>query len=102
KLVEVLFSGVICPHENELRRQFILINNTRPLPKELIYELLPGIANLPERMSSRSMASALTQRLHFDPHYTLYRQIHLHPKPAGRVANNAIQRVIMASRSHGA
>ncbi|BAL73764.1 DGQHR domain-containing protein DpdB [Bradyrhizobium cosmicum] len=102
KSFQVFVSGIICQNEEELRRQFILINNTRPLPKELIYELLPGIASLPERMSSRSMASALTQRLNFDRNSTLYRQIRLHTNPEGVIASNAIQRVIMASRSHGA
>lgn len=102
KSFEVFVSGIVCQSEEELRRQFILINNTRPLPKELIYELLPGVANLPERMSSRSMASALTQRLNFDRNSSLYRQIHLHTNPEGRVASNAVQRVIIASRSHGA
>ncbi|MGE5217310.1 MAG: DGQHR domain-containing protein DpdB [Chloroflexota bacterium] len=102
KSFEVFVSGILCKTEEELRRQFILINNTRPLPKELIYELLPGISELPERMSSRSMASALTQRLNFDSKSSLYRQIHLHTNPNGTIANNAIQRVIMMSRSHGA
>lgn len=102
KPFEVFVSGIVCQNEEELRRQFILINNTRPLPKELIYELLPGLESLPERMSSRSMASALTQRLNFDRSSSLYRQIHLHTNPDGKVASNAIQRVIMASRSNGA
>lgn len=102
KSFQVFVSGILCQNEEELRRQFILINNTRPLPKELIYELLPGISELPERMSSRSMASALTQRLNFDRTSSLYRQIHLHTNPDGKVASNAIQRVIMTSRSHGA
>jgi DGQHR domain-containing protein len=102
KSFQVFVSGIICQNDEELRRQFILINNTRPLPKELIYELLPGISELPERMSSRSMASALTQRLNFDRNSSLYRQIHLHTNPTGKIAANAIQRVIMMSRSHGA
>ena len=102
KSFQVFVSAILCQNEEELRRQFILINNTRPLPKELIYELLPGISELPERMSSRSMASALTQRLNFDRNSSLYRQIHLHTNPEGKIASNAIQRVIMMSRSHGA
>jgi DGQHR domain-containing protein len=102
KRFQVFVSAILCQSEEELRRQFILINNTRPLPKELIYELLPGISELPERMSSRSMASALTQRLNFDRNSSLYRQIHLHTNPDGKIASNAIQRVIMMSRSHGA
>ena len=48
------------------------------------------------------MASALTQRLNFDRVSSLYRQIHLHTNPQGKIASNAVQRVIMASRSHGA
>src|SRR5262249_44966772 len=38
KSFQVFVSGIVCQNEEELRRQFILINNTRPLPKELIYE----------------------------------------------------------------
>src|SRR5262249_32704586 len=102
KSFQIFVSGILCQNEEELRRQFILINNTRPLPKELIYELLPLINDLPQRMSSRSMASALTQRLNFDRNSSLYRQIHLHTNPLGKIASNAIQRVILVSRSHGA
>ena len=56
---EVLVSAVICGDEAELRRQFVLVNNTRPLPKSLIYELLPGVDGLPSRLSNRSFASEL-------------------------------------------
>ena len=38
---EVFVSALICKDNDELQKQFILINNTRPLAKELIYELLP-------------------------------------------------------------
>ncbi len=57
---EVLVSAVVCADEAELRRQFVLVNNTRPLPKSLIYELLPGVDGLPSRLSARSLASELT------------------------------------------
>src|SRR5262249_19160384 len=46
--------------------------------------------------------SALMQRLNFDRSSSLYRQIHLHTNPSGKIASNAIQRVIMTSRSQGA
>ena len=36
---EVFVSALVCKDYNELRQQFVLINNTRPLPKSLIYEL---------------------------------------------------------------
>ena len=54
---EVLVSGFLCDTEEELQKQFILINNTRPLPKALVYELLPQVGDLPPRMSSRSQAA---------------------------------------------
>ena len=60
---EVFVSAVICADEAELRRQFVLVNNTRPLPKSLIYELLPGVDGLPSRLSNRSFAAELTARL---------------------------------------
>jgi DGQHR domain-containing protein len=99
---EIFVSAIVCQNEEELRRQFILINNTRPLPKELIYELLPSVEALPPRLSARSMASSLTQRLNFDSNSSLYGKIKLHTNPLGVIASNAMQRVIMASRSHGA
>src|SRR5262245_46077832 len=39
---QVFVSVLVCGDYEELRRQFVLINSTRPLPKALIYELLPG------------------------------------------------------------
>src|SRR6185312_15635783 len=47
---EVLVSGFLCKTEEELQKQFILVNNTRPLPKALVYELLPKVGDLPTRM----------------------------------------------------
>ena len=62
---EVFVSAIICEDEEELRRQFILINNTKPLPKELIYELLPSVDGLPQRLSSRSLAAHLTTKINY-------------------------------------
>jgi len=47
------------------RRQFILVNNTRPLPKALVYELLPKVGDLPQRMSNRSQAALVTEALNY-------------------------------------
>jgi DGQHR domain-containing protein len=52
---EIFVSALICADEAELRRQFVLINNTRPLPKSLIYELLPTVDGLPQRLSNRAI-----------------------------------------------
>jgi DGQHR domain-containing protein len=98
---EVLVSAVLCADEAELRRQFVLVNNTRPLPKSLIYELLPGVEGLPSRLSKRAFASDLTARLNYSPESSLRGEIYQHTNPAGRIKDTAIQRVIMNSLSDG-
>jgi DGQHR domain-containing protein len=94
-------SLVICRDESELRRQFVLINNTRPLPKSLVYELLPGVQNLPDRLDSRSLAAELTDMLNYSTESKLYGQIKQHTNPKGLISDTAIQRVIMNSLSDG-
>jgi hypothetical protein len=92
---------VVCADEAELRRQFVLVNNTRPLPKSLIYELLPGVEGLPGRLSNRAFASELTARLNYASNSSLRGQIYQHTNPAGRIKDTAIQRVIMSSLTDG-
>lgn len=102
---QVFVSAIVCDSEEELRRQFILINNTRPLPKELIYELLPSVRNLPHRMTSRSFAANLTTRLNYSGEEgaaALKGEIKQHTNPRGTISSNAIQKVIMNSRTNGA
>ena len=53
-------------------------------------------------MSARSFASAITQRLNFDPASPLRGQVHLHTNPNGHLSSNALQRVVMNSRNDGA
>ncbi|MBJ7535391.1 DGQHR domain-containing protein [Rhodomicrobium vannielii ATCC 17100] len=98
---EVFVSALICSDEAELRRQFVLINNTRPLPKSLIYELLPGVDGLPHRLSNRARASFLTARLNYDERSSLKGIIRQHTNPGGIISDTAIQRVIMNSLNDG-
>lgn len=102
KAFEVFVSAVVCKDEEELRRQFVLINNTRPLPKSLIYELLPTVEGLPKRFAGRSLAADLTAKLNYDPASSLRGQIHQHTNPAGVLSDTAVQRVILSSASDGA
>lgn len=101
KNFQVFVSALICKDEDELRKQFILINNTRPLPKSLIYELLPTVSDLPEQMSSRSLAAKLTEALNYNEDSSLFGQIRQHTNPDGVINDAAIQRLIMASLSDG-
>lgn len=101
---QVFVSALICSDYNELRQQFVLINNTRPLPKALIYELLPNIDGLPERFSKRAFAARMVEKLNYtktaDPIF--YGRIHQHTNSRGKLSDLAIQRLIMDSADQGA
>jgi DGQHR domain-containing protein len=101
KKFKVFVSALLCKNDAELRRQFVLINNTRPLPKSLIYELLPTVEGLPHRFSSRSFAADLASRLNYDHSSSLKGMIHQHTNPSGVISDTAIQRVIMNSLHDG-
>jgi len=100
KPFKVFVSLIVCADETELRRQFVLINNTRPLPKSLIYELLPGVDKLPARFEGRSLASEMTEKLNHG-NWSLNGKIRQHTNPGGLINDTAIQRVIMNSLSDG-
>ena len=100
-------SAIICEDEEELRKQFILINNTKPLPKELIYELLPSVEGLPSRLSSRALGSHITTKLNYlqsedDSITPIFGEIRQHTNPSGSISSTAVQKIVMNSRSHGA
>ncbi|MDP3651674.1 MAG: DGQHR domain-containing protein DpdB [Rhodoferax sp.] len=99
---EVFVACLICKDMDELRRQFILINNTKPLPKSLIYELLPSVENLPERLSSRALAAAMTERLNFDDGSSLKGMVKMQTNPSGIIRDTILQKAIMNSESAGA
>jgi DGQHR domain-containing protein len=97
---QVFVSALICRDEAELRRQFVLINNTKPLPKSLIYELLPMVDDLPPRLSRRSTAAELTARLNFE-NTALKGYIKQHTCPEGIIADTVMQKIIMESLTNG-
>lgn len=102
KRFDVVVAGFICDNVAELNKQFILINNTRPLPKALIYELLPKVHGLPNRMSSRSIASQITEILNYREESSLRKLIFQQTNPYGVIRDTAVQKVIMNSLSDGA
>lgn len=102
KSFEVFVSAIICQSEDELQKQFILINNTKPLSKELIYELLPTVDGLPPRLRSRSFASSMTQDLNFQSGSVFEGLIKIHTNPDGVFTATALHKVIMNSKSNGA
>jgi DGQHR domain-containing protein len=99
---QVFASCLICRDMKELRRQFILINNTKQLAKSLIYELLPGMDELPERLTSRALAAALTEKLNFDPSSSLRKAVKTQTNPTGVIKDTALQKAILNSEAAGA
>jgi DGQHR domain-containing protein len=99
---QVFVSALVCKDYNELRQQFVLINNTRPLPKTLIYELLPTVDGLPERFTARKLAARIVDRLNFRSDSILHGEIRQHTNPRGILSDTAMQRIVMNSTSDGA
>jgi DGQHR domain-containing protein len=99
---EILVSGFICADMAELQRQFILINNTRPLPKALVYELLPKVSDLPHRMSSRSQAALMVEALNYRTESSLRGLIKQQTNPTGIIKDTILQKFILNSLSDGA
>ncbi|OYU25424.1 MAG: hypothetical protein CFE41_21390 [Burkholderiales bacterium PBB2] len=99
---QVFVSALICRDYNELRQQFVLINNTRPLPKTLIYELLPTVEGLPERFTARKFAARIVDRLNFDSTSALRGEIRQHTNPKGVLSDTAMQKLVNNSSADGA
>ena len=101
KKFEVCVTGIICESEEELKKQFILINNSKPLPKQLIYELLPGVTGLPSRLSSRAEAQRIVELLNYHPESSLIGQLKQQTHPTGIIQDTLIQKLILNSIAEG-
>lgn len=99
---EVFVSVLLCKDYNELRQQFVLINSARPLPKSLIYELLPRVDGLPEKFTSRQFAATVTEQLNFRTDSVFRGRIRLHTNPDGVMSDTAVQKIVLNSVSDGA
>lgn len=82
--------------------QFILVNSTKPLPKSLIYELLPGTHGaLPSWLERRRLPALLLERLNGDGNSPLRGRIQTPTNPAGTIKDNSILRMLENSLSDG-
>jgi DGQHR domain-containing protein len=99
---QVFVSALVCKDYDELRQQFVLVNSTRPLPKSLIYELLPSVEGLPERYTARRFAARVVERLNFTGSTALRAEIRQHTNPGGVISDTAMQKLVMNSASQGA
>ncbi len=90
---------------NDIRQQteqFILVNSTKPLPKGLIYELLPSTeATLPTLLQRRRFPAYLLDRLNRDHGSPLEKKIHTPTSPDGVIKDNSLLRMLENSLSDG-
>jgi DGQHR domain-containing protein len=87
----------------EQKEQFILVNSTKPLPKGLLYELLPGTeARLPAALQRRRFPALLLERLNFDGDSPFHGLIQTPTNPEGIVKDNSVLRMLENSLTEGA
>ena len=78
----VFVTGFITDSVAEQREQFILVNSTKPLPKGLIYELLPGTdVQLASHLQRRRFPAYLLERLNYDSRSPLHLAIQTPTNP---------------------
>src|SRR6266496_6302879 len=99
----ICVTAFIAESDEEQRSQFILVNSAKPLPKGLIYELLPGtVGTLPPQFQIREFPSRLLYRLNFQVNSPLYRLIQTPTNPDGQIKDNSILKMLENSLSDGA
>lgn len=87
----------------EQRSQFILVNNTKPLPKGLIHELLPDASGyLPPKYARRQLPALVMTRLNLDSDSPFRGAIATPTSPDGYIKDNSVLRMIENSLYDGA
>jgi DGQHR domain-containing protein len=87
----------------EQRSQFILVNNTKPLPTGLINELLPATdGELPVALLRRRYPAILLEQLNFRPESPLREAIRTPTMITGVIKDTSVLKMLEASISDGA
>ena len=95
-------TAFITASDGEQRAQFILVNSTKPLPKGLIYELLPTTEGpLPPALMRKRFPAFIVERLNFDDDSPFYQLIQTPTTPEGIVKGDSILRMLENSLSDG-
>jgi DGQHR domain-containing protein len=86
----------------EQTEQFILVNSTKPLPKGLIYELLPSTtATLPTMLERRRFPAHLLDLLNNEDNSPMKGRIQTPTTPGGSIKDNSILKMLENSLSDG-
>lgn len=100
----VFVTAFVAEHVAEQRSQFILVNSTKPLPKGLIYELLPETPadDLPVALLRRRYPALLLGRLNLDEDSPLQYRIKTPTIIDGVIKDNSVLTMLSASLEDGA
>lgn len=94
-------NAFITDDQSKQREQFILVNSTKPLPKGLIYELLPGTdSHLPTNLLRKKLPSAILSRLNNDEDSPLFGLIQTQTC-TGVIKDNSVLKMLENSLSDG-
>ncbi len=96
--------GFVAKTDAEQREQFILVNSTKPLPKGLLYELLPSTeARLPSLLAKRKFPALLLDRLNRDPNSPFEKLIRTptNANPDAVITDNSILKMVENSLTEG-
>jgi DGQHR domain-containing protein len=95
-------TAFITASEGEQRAQFILVNSTKPLPKGLIYELLPSTEGpLPPALMRKRFPAFVVERLNFDEDSPFHQLIQTPTTPDGIIKGNSVLRMLENSLTDG-
>lgn len=99
----VFATAFISENSAQQREQFILVNSTKPLPRSLLYELLPATSDgLPSALERRRLPAILLDRLNHDANSPLRGMIQTPTMAGGVIKDNSILRMLENSLTDGA
>ncbi len=99
----ICITAFVTSSEEDQRAQFILVNSTKPLPKGLIYELLPSTNGaLPIPLQRKRFPAYLLDRLNNDGDSPLAGLIRTPTTPDGIIKDNSVLRMLENSLYDGA
>jgi DGQHR domain-containing protein len=101
-LFPVCVVGFVAASAAEQREQFLLVNSTKPLPRGLLYELLPQTdALLPQALRKYRLPSVLLERLNRDDDSPLRGLIRTPTCPEGVIKDSSVLKMLDNSLSNG-
>lgn len=100
---EIVVNAFIAKDPHEQLEQFILVNNTKPLPKSLIYELLPEVkTEIPKGLVDKKLPIKLITELNNRPYSPFYKCVKTHTYPQGFIKDNSLIKALTHSLVDGA